>query len=661
MGKGNRNSQKRALDRTQNAEQLLAMQKAKSKKSMKDKAITIAIVAIALVIAATLLFSTLSETGIFIRNTTVMYSDEITVDAAMMSFFLNEYIMNWYSNYYSYMSFFSVDLTQDLKTQKYGDTSKGYAYETYFLDQSFQGTWYDYFMKPVRTQVEQYIVYATAGKFVTEKDLSLTAKQKKEIDDIIKNISDNLALRSLSFSDYYGKGVKESDARRCYELIYLASNFATYYREKLEGEVTQDEIVEYREDNKATFYTADVLSYTIKETAKGITDKQYDDACAAAKAAAEAIAQAKSPAEFVALIEKYENSLKETNKKDETETETDTDTDATEVTESVETTEATESESESSTETGDSSKLDKYKDTIEYEDGTGNELNDFLFGNEETGTGAIAPAEKGDVTIIEETGEETEKATTTTAPSSKTIEETESDSNDSESESETETETDKKDSNKYKTYTVTVYYVLEPMHYDTALTHNFAYLISDAKANIVDFTKAFNIAIAENKDKPDAEKETGSDLFLRIAEERYNAIHEDENHQHSSSEIFAFNKFEKQAAGWFVTNGSTSYKDIDTWLESADRKDGDLSEVFTLNIVSTDSTGKTTTSTQYAAAYFESHGDETWYVTAFDGAVTENFNEWYEDWLKTNNLKVDDAVNSISTKKSIYTLSMIMS
>ena len=654
MGKGNRNSQKRAQDKIENADQLLAMQKAKSQKSFKDKAITIAIAAIALVIVATLLFSALSNTGIFIRNTNVMSSDSVTVDAAMMSFFLNESIMTFYTNYYQYiqMGFFSVDLTQDLKTQKYGDTSKGYAYETYFLDASFKGTWYDYFMKPVKSQVETYIVYASAGKLVKEKDLSLTADQKKEINTIIKNINDGLALRSLSWSDVYGKGVKESDARRCYELIYRASNFATYYREKLEDEVKEEEIVDFREENKSLFYTADCLTYTIKESSKGVTDEQYDKACKEAKAAADAIAQAKSPAEFVAFVEAYEASLKK-NDKTETETGTETgsdETEVTEVTESTETTEATESESE--TEKDISDKLDNYKDTIKYEEGTGNELNDFLFGNDETGTDSREAAEEGDVTVIEETGTETEKVTTSKPstenkePNKKDIESSETDSDESESES--ETETDKKDNNtkKYKTYKVTVYYVIDPMHYDTEKTHDFAYLISDEKNNVFDVSKAFG-----------ALTEKTLDLFVEKAEDKYNAIHESADHQHKDDEIFAFRKLEKQAAGWFVTNGSASYKDLDSWIESADRKNGDVSDIFTLKIVSTDSAGKTTTSTQYAFVFFAQHNEETWYVTAFDGAVSENFNEWYEAWLKENTLKVDDAINNIDTKKSVLVLS----
>ena len=642
MGKGNRNSQKRAQDKIQNADQLLAMQKAKSKKSIKDKAITITIAVIALVIVATLAFSALSNTGIFIRNTSVMASDDITVDAAMMSFFLNESIMNFYGQYGMYIQYglINVDFTQDLKTQKYNATS---------ILGSFSGSWYDYFMKPVKSQVETYIVYASAAKLVKEKDLSLTDEQKKEIDTTIKNIKDNLSLRSLSWSDWYGKGVKESDARRCYELIYLASNFATYYREKLEGEVKEDEIIDYREENKSLFYTADCLTFTIEEKSKGMTDEEYDEACKVAKAAADAIAQAKSPEQFVEFVEKYKASVEEdeeTGTDTDTETDTDTDTDT-----------ETESETETETEKTMEDKIEDYKDTIKYEEGTGNDLNDFLFGNDETGSESMDAAEEGDATVIEETGEVTEKETTSNSGSnsnsgkSTDTEDSDTEDSDSEESDSDETETDKKDNGtkKYKTYKVTVYYVIDPMHYDTEPTHDFAYLISDERQNIFDFDKAFKAA----------EGDKTADLFIEIAEKQYNAIHESEDHEHSENEIFAYRKLEKQAAGWFYDNSNKNngYKVMDAWLESADRKDGDLSQIIDLKIVSTDSSGKATTSEQFAIIFFTQHNDETWYVTAFDGAVTENFNEWYEDWLKENNLKVDDSINNLDTKKSVLTLS----
>ena len=50
--------------------------------------------------------------------------------------------------------------------------------------------------------------------------------------------------------------------------------------------------------------------------------------------------------------------------------------------------------------------------------------------------------------------------------------------------------------------------------------------------------------------------------------------------------------------------------------------------------------------------FFDKHSEETWYVSASAGAVSENFEEWYEDWLEKSPLKIDkSALSSIDTVK----------
>ncbi len=627
MGKGNRNSLKRSQESVEIAEKNLSRQKAKAKKSKFDKFIAITVIALAAIIVLTLAVSVMSEAGIFLRTQNAVSGETTHVDGAMMSFFMNDYIMNWYSQYSGYMSLFSLDLTRDLKLQKFGDKSNGYGYETSFLG-NFDGTWYDYFLKEVKSEVEMYIVYADAAK---KLDLELTDEDKTAINEILVNIDNNLKSLGISYGDYYGRGVSKRDVRRCYELVYLAENFSEYYQEKLENDVTDNQIKEYREENKQDFYTADCLTYTISKNSKGMTEQEYDEAVKAAKAAADAIAAAKTPAEFVELVEKYESESKaaESNK-----------------TEATESASATESKDETETEDMEK-KYDKYKDTIEYETGTGNELNDFLFGNDETGSDAIEPAEKDDVTVIEETGTQTEKETTTAkkeADKKEADSQTATDTDSaSESESETETETDKKDNGvkTYDTYKVTVYYVIDPMHFDKELTHNFAYLVSNDKHAIEEFIEKFNAG--EIKDM---------DTFKKIAEQYYEEMHSSEEHEHSDEEMFAYDSLEKQAAGAF----NTSYKVLNDWVESADRKDNELSGVLNIKVTSTGSDNKVTTKTQYGVIFFQNHDDETWYVNAKAGAVSEQFGDWYEEQLKNNPIQYGNAINQIQTAKPYLAL-----
>ena len=602
----------------------MGKQKTMAKKSKFDKFIAIAVIALAVIIVLTLAASVMSEMGLFLRVQTAASAGEVSVDGAMMSFYLNDYIMNWYNSYGTYASYgyISIDITSDLRKQQFAP--KG-SYDSMFLG-AFEGTWYDYFMSSVKPTVERTVIYANNAK---KNNLSLDNEDWAEINEILESIDTNLNSLGISYSDWYGNGVTKSVVRRCYELSYLAAK----YEEKMIADYedladnSPDDIVEYRENNKSDFYTADCLTYTISKTSKGMTDEEFDSWKAAAKEYANGIAAAKSPEEFVSLVEKYEAESKEK--------------ETTATTGTTATTSATESES---TETESTEAWDKYETEIKYETETGsdadNRLNDFLFGKEETDTDGnvvetVKPAEKYEGTIIEEEGTVTEKATT----SSSTTAATESSETESESSSESESASGTTTSgvNTYESYKVTVYFVMDPMHYDTELTHNFSYLISNDKDAITKFIENFNAN--ETKDV---------DAFIEIAGKMYDDIHASEEHEHSDDEVFSYNTIEKSAAGAFTDN----YKKLDQWIEDANRQDNTLSDIIEIKITSTDSTtNKVTTKIQYGVLFFQDHAGETWYESAKSGLVGEWVNEWYEKEQKENGVKFTDAINQIDTAK----------
>lgn len=599
----------------------MGKQKTMTKKSKFDKFIAIAVVALAVIIVLTLAASVMSEMGLFLRVQTAASAGEVSVDGAMMSFYLNDYIMNWYNSYGSYASYgyISIDITSDLRKQQFAP--KG-SYDAMFLGE-FTGTWYDYFMSSVKPTVERTVIYANNAK---KNNLSLDDEDKDEINEIIKGINDNLNSLGISYSDWYGNGVNKNVVRRCYELSYLAAK----YEEKMIADYedladnSPDDIVEYRENNKSDFYTADCLTYTISKTSKGMTDEEFDNWKATAKEYANGIAAAKSPEEFVSLVEKYESESKEK------ETAATTGTTAT--------TSATESES---TETESTDPWDKYETEIKYETETGtdadNRLNDFLFGKEETDTDGnvvetVKPAEKYEGTIIEEEGTVTEKATT----GSSTTAATESSESESESSSESASGTTTNSANTYESYKVTVYFVMEPMHFDTELTHNFSYLISNDKDAITKFIE--NFKANETKDV---------DAFIEIAGKMYDDIHASEEHEHSDDEVFSYDIIEKSAAGAFTSN----YKKLNDWVEDAKRVNNELSDIIEIKITSTGSDNKVTTKIQYGVIFFQDHAGETWYESAKTGLIGEWVDEWYAKEQKENGVKFTNAINNIDTAK----------
>ena len=596
-------------------EPIMAKQKTQVKKNKTDKAVAIACLVFAVVIVAGLVVSVLGNQGVFTRGTTAISgSEKVEVNAAMMGYFLNDHISNWYNNNYYYIDpyyaslfgmQYSIDMSSSLKTQT---LSKNDA--TYLGAPEFVGsTWYDYFLSQVVDQVEELVIYAEAAYAVTEKDLTLTAEQKEEINESVKVLKDSLKAQKLSFSDAYGKGVKEKDVRDCFELNYLASNFVEYKIEKLEEAITSDEsnreVNKYVEDNKSEFYSAECLNFSIKESRKDYnSDIEYKNAIDAAKAAADKIAEAKSVEDFIAAVEAYEASKKDS----ETETETGSETESKDF----------------------EAKLEEYKDEYKYSEDTDTEgLDDWLFGED--------PAMVGAANVFTEEGSVTESATINKdAATEAESDETESDSESDEIESGSEAETENgpklnveiKDGKYiYPTYTVTAYYVVKANGVNKDLTNTFAYLVTHEKALLEKFVAEFN------------KGEKTIDKFLDVAEiveNDYNSLHEEEDHEHSGNEMFEYNKLENQPKEAF----NSTYKVLNDWVDADDVADKTLSDIIEIKVDSTN--------TQYGILFFDEHGYETWYADALNGngetltgLVGEQLNDWLEDARKANPVTVD--------------------
>ncbi len=594
MGKGNRNSRQRAQDQLANEEKLLAKENANKNKKNKDRLVSIACIVIALLVVAVLVLNVLSETGVFIRAQKAMYIDgqkDMTVNAAMMTYYVNNTITTWYNQYYAYVLYglISVDLNSNLRTQKLTSNDANYM-----GDSSLTGkTWYDYFMQTTMENVEMYLTYANAGKNIAECDL--TDEDRKEIDEAVHSIKDSLKDSQLSIADQYGKGVTEGDIRDCYELMYRASNFADYLRETEEERLkgTEEVITNYREDNKGSFYSAEYLKYSINVSEKTSgTQLAYDLACADAKLAAEKIAAATTPEEFVQYITLYE---KDKNAFIGVDTETSTDTEEA----SAEEASAEETESETEKVTTVEELVDKYSETVYYE--TNDELGEWIF--EET-------AETYDVHIEEET--ETELGTAPAVPEIETEETTGKPNLPS-----NEEETTEDGKIVYEKYTVTVYMLTEKPSVDNSLTHNIAYVITDNKAAAEKFMAEF--LKADKKDR---------DTFVSVAENCM-PVHDHTEEEHEEP-IYSYDNVDRAKEKYF----NDDYKLINDWIEDEARKNGDYTDkLIEINVTSGTDESATIT-TYYAAVVFEGHDREAWYADALSGALTEALDEWYENAKK---------------------------
>lgn len=627
MGKGNRNDRQRVENQSANEERFLQKKKAQQSKTRSDKAIAAACIVIALIVVAILVINVFNETGVFMRIQPTMELNDVVVDKAMMTYFVNDYINNWYNeyisyvneNYYSfllgYMQMISLDLSKDLSTQKITDTDVN----SYLRDSSYVGrTWYDYFHDQIISTVEMYVIYANAAH---KAGITLSDEDKKEIDEAVDSLKDSFKKSGLSMSDVYGKGVSESDIRKCYELIYLASAFGEKNKIDIEASLRGDgypKVEEFRDEHKEDYYFAKVLSYSISLSEKKFkTEEEYDSAVEAAKAAIETIAKAKNPEQFLQFVEEYLKNPVETGSKTET---TETGTKKEEDTK-AETKPGVSSETESEEETETADPLDKYTSTIYYE--TNDELGKWLFEGEDY-------AWDNAVKVLEEKGSETE---TETKKPSTTESETKKPSKAADTESDSETETGSSSSSSssakvYKTFKVTVYMVRNHKALDMTFAQSFGYMVTTDKAAAESFLKTFNALKDEEKTR---------DKFYDIADAYYEKHYA--NHVHTDDEkhedpVYSYDKVDNAKEKYF----NNTYSKVNKWLDDDARVEGEYTNEY-IEVTTGSGDSKVT---YYFVVYFEKHGTACWYYDVFADLTQKLIDDWYDAELKANPVEVNE-------------------
>ncbi len=519
MGKGNRNKLQRAQQASEVDKYLTSSQKKKKNNdTKKGKIIAAVCIVLAVAVVLSIVCTVLDQTGVFgqiegavNRNTEIMslQSGHFTINKVTMNIFFNEQIMSWYGNYGSYAQYFGLDFSKDLRDQVY---SKATADKPAV-------SWYDYFLDQAKSQAQMYLVYANAAY---DMGLELDADDRENIDAAIASIDASAEAYGLEYSDFYGEGVKRDDIVAYYEIIHYASKYSEVmtekYKEELEKDTENKAIIEFRENNKESFYTADILKYQIKVDSKGMTDVEYDNAVKDAKARADKLAGASNADEFFKLILEDIESQK-----------TEDQGPSVNVTEKP-----SEGATEKPTTAPTEPSMDDYKDTIEYTTG-GGKLEDWLFGiEEETSTAERDPAENGDTFVEDKTETYTEKAT----------------------ENSTEKPT-------YKKYTVTAYCVYESMHFDTDLTRNLGYFISTDKATAEEILKKFK------------EGTMSAETLDKLGKEAVDALPDD-------SKISIGHSAPEQVAPGYFKKSDSAFAQIDEWLEDKDRKPGDVSDIISL-------------------------------------------------------------------------------
>ena len=254
MGKGKRAKDKKA------AEILNAASESK-KPSSVDIWTKALLVAVAVILVASMALIYVQSSGILLRAPNAYKTENFEITGAMMQYLVRTQFNTFYSNYYYYMNYFTLDLSKPLKDQKFGTSSIQNA-----LLGEFDGTWFDYFWNQAETQAKQVLVYCEAA---LAKGIELDDEDYKHIDeamDVIKEQAKANKYPSTKAYIYalYGEGIKKSDVRKMLEMSELAAKYYEIETERILDEITDEKVEEFFEKNKSDYYKADYIFIEFK-------------------------------------------------------------------------------------------------------------------------------------------------------------------------------------------------------------------------------------------------------------------------------------------------------------------------------------------------------------------------------------------------------------
>ena len=273
-------------------EESLRKAELETKKRKKKVLLTVFVsVFAALALSIAVFADYLVSSGFFMRKTISAESENFKVDNCMMSYFVHTTAQNYASRYSDYLDTIGLDPLEDLKSQP-----------CYYSD----GSWFEYFLSLTKESVKEMLLYAEEG-IKNGAELDEDAYETR-CEELISSIKASAKEEGYSKNEYieliYGDGVREKDIRNGIRLAYLSSiAYDTLYEEY---SYSNDEIDAYFEENMGDFAIVDYLSFTFENTLKeDATDAEMNDMHAKNETAAEALAETKTPDEFVAFVKNY--------------------------------------------------------------------------------------------------------------------------------------------------------------------------------------------------------------------------------------------------------------------------------------------------------------------------------------------------------------------
>ena len=268
----------------------------------------------------------LSSCNLINPNPVVMSCGDREVTANMMSYYCYSEYIDFANTYSTYLPYFSIDQTKDLKEQQFG--ADGY-YDAMFLGE-FSGTWFEYFLQEAKKNAKEYLIYAAeADALGIALDESDKAEIEESLNDLISQLPSEKANDSESkrISKNYGDGVTRDDIRMAMELFALAAKTSLHISETIEASITAERISKTYAENKLEFDIVDCYTYTFEIKYDDVAEELYpntsinnlngeeemkvkalyEEKISNARKAANELVKINDISEFIAYAAEYEN------------------------------------------------------------------------------------------------------------------------------------------------------------------------------------------------------------------------------------------------------------------------------------------------------------------------------------------------------------------
>ena len=607
MGKGNRERLKRGNDTLLAAEQQAKGIKAKKKSTGVPLWLgNTILVSIALLLVVVIAVTTINSSGIFFRLSTYAYTDDFHLSGSQMVYLFNTIYSDFVSDNSSYISYF-LDSSKSLKKQ-----------ESLYTDESGKTmTWFEVFAEQTKSQAEQMMVLCQMAK--AEGLDKLSEEEEAALQKQMDSLSAAATQYGYTLKSYvkalYGSGVTPEDIMTVMRYQTIASNFYNTMYDRLEEAVTAEEIEAYFNDNKKDFQKVDYLTFVIsvaKQTvAADAEESKKQEAEDKYKADKETADKYAAKFEAVTTVEEFKTTLLDYL----FETLFDTEFDS-EYTTAFKGFKLDENLTEEEKATFKTETMNKLREELNKFDLLGENEEEEEKAEDETTEDSKKDEEKTDEEKLAEKREKAKTAvydglletfeTKLTSSYKKSASYTKDDKlsewlfNDERKDA--DKKVDKEENDGKTTYTVTSNFVVKTAHKLTDTTVNVGHIL---------FTKDTYKTDDAAKAKADEilakylAGELTKDAFEKLGKE----FTEDSN-------VF----YENVQEGQMVT-------EFNDWIFDETRKPGDTAVVKTQY--------------GYHVMYFESVGEEIWYLEVLNKILSEDYKEWYNAAIESTGVVVN--------------------